>query len=53
LVDWDTLQIDDKVDDEGRFEVLSEEQVYSVLGLQKEDDSEQHEREGGGSPYRV
>jgi hypothetical protein len=53
LVDWGTLQIDDKVDDEGRFEVPSEEQVYSVLGLQKEDDSEQHEREGGGSPYRV
>jgi hypothetical protein len=41
LVDWDTLQIDDKVDDEDRFEVPSEEQVYSVLGLQKEDDSEQ------------
>jgi hypothetical protein len=53
LIDWDTLQIDDKVDDEGRFEVPSEEQVYLVFGLRKEDDNEQQEREGGGSPYRV
>jgi hypothetical protein len=41
LVDWDTLQIDDKVDDEGRFEVSSEEKVYSMLESQKEDYGEQ------------
>jgi hypothetical protein len=53
LVDWDTLQIDDKIDDEGRLEVASEEQVYAILGLQKEDDSEKKEREGGASSSRV
>jgi hypothetical protein len=33
LVDWDTLQIDDKLDDEGRLKFRSEEQVYALLGV--------------------
>jgi hypothetical protein len=52
LVDWDTLQIDDKIDDEGRLEVASEEQVYAILGLQKEDNNEKKEREGGANSSR-
>jgi hypothetical protein len=43
LVDWDTLQIDDKIDDEGRLEDASEEQVYAILGLQKEDNEKKRE----------
>jgi hypothetical protein len=48
LVDWDTLHIVDALDDEGRVELPSEEQVYAVLGLQKEDDSEKKDMEGYG-----
>jgi hypothetical protein len=48
LVDWDTIQIVDVLDDEGRVEVASEEQVYAVFGLQKEDDNEKNDMEGRG-----
>ncbi|CAO2190691.1 unnamed protein product [Urochloa humidicola] len=40
LVDWDTLHIEDPRDDEGRIEVMSEEQLYALLGLRDEDDME-------------
>jgi hypothetical protein len=33
MVDWDTIQIVDALDDEGRLEVASEEQIYAVLRL--------------------
>jgi hypothetical protein len=36
----------DKLDDEGRLELPSEEQMYLVLGLKKEDEIEEQEREG-------
>jgi hypothetical protein len=36
----------DKLDDEGRLELPSEDQMYSVLGLKKEDESEEQERLG-------
>jgi hypothetical protein len=49
LMDWDTIQIVDIVDDEGRLEVPSKEQVYAFLGLQKEDDSEKKEMDGPGA----
>jgi hypothetical protein len=49
LIDWDTLEIEYKLDDEGRFEIASEEQIYAVLGLLKEDISEKQERGGGVS----
>jgi hypothetical protein len=35
----------DKLDDEGRLEFPSEDQIYSVLGLKKEDETEEQERE--------
>jgi hypothetical protein len=44
-VNWDMIQIDDKLDDEGRLEFASEEQLYAVLGLKGEDDHEKQERE--------
>jgi hypothetical protein len=31
LVDWNTLQIDDKVDDEGRFEVVVQEEPMTPI----------------------
>jgi hypothetical protein len=49
LVDWDTLHIVDVLDDEGKVELPSEEQVYTVLGMQKEDDSEKKDMEGRGT----
>jgi hypothetical protein len=39
------IQLEDKLDDEGRLEFGSEEQVYAVLGLKGEDDREKQERE--------
>jgi hypothetical protein len=34
------IQIEDKLDDEGKLEFASEEQLYEVLGLKGEDDYE-------------
>jgi hypothetical protein len=45
VVDRDKLQIDDKLDEEGRLEVATEEQIYMVLGLKKQDESETDKRE--------
>jgi hypothetical protein len=39
------IQIDVKLDDEGKLEFTSEEQLYVVLGLKGEDDCENHEKE--------
>jgi hypothetical protein len=33
------------LDDEGRLEFPSEDQIYSVLGLKKEDETDEQERE--------
>jgi hypothetical protein len=34
------------LDDEGRLKLSSEEQMYSILGLKKEDKIKEQEREG-------
>jgi hypothetical protein len=39
------MQIEEKLDDEGKFEFVSEEQLYLVLGLKGEDDREKQEKE--------
>jgi hypothetical protein len=44
-VNWDMIQIDDKLDDEGKLEFTSEEQLYVVLGLKEEDNRENQEKE--------
>jgi hypothetical protein len=49
LIDWDTIQIVDVLDDGGRLEVASEEQIYAILGLQKEDESEKKGMGGSGA----
>jgi hypothetical protein len=36
----------DKLNDEGRLELLSEDQMCSVLGLKEEDETLEQEREG-------
>jgi hypothetical protein len=53
LVDCDTIQIINVLDDEGRVEVASEEQLYAILGLQKEDGNEKKDMESRGEDYTV
>jgi hypothetical protein len=53
LVDCDTIQIINVLDNEGRVEVASEEQLYAILGLQKEDGNEKKDMEGRGEDYTV
>jgi hypothetical protein len=38
------IKIEDKLDDEGKLEFPSEEQLYLVLGLKEEDDREKQEK---------
>jgi hypothetical protein len=44
-VNWELIQIEDKLDDEGKLEFPSEEQLYLVLELKEEDDREKQEKE--------
>jgi hypothetical protein len=37
------IQIKDKLDDEGKLEFASEEQLYQILGLKGEDECEKQE----------
>jgi hypothetical protein len=39
-VNWDMIQIKDKLDDLGKLEFACEEQLYLVLGLKGEDECE-------------
>jgi hypothetical protein len=39
-INWDMIQIEDKLDDEGKLEFASEEQLYLVLGLKGEEGRE-------------
>ena len=32
-IDWNTLQIVERQDEEGRLEVIDEDQLYNLLGL--------------------
>jgi diadenosine tetraphosphatase ApaH/serine/threonine PP2A family protein phosphatase len=36
LVDWDSLQIVETHDDEGRIEIISEDHMCELLGLRRE-----------------
>jgi hypothetical protein len=53
LVDWNTIQIVDVLDNEGRLEVASEEQIYAILGLQKEDEIEKKVKDWRRRPEGV
>ncbi|KAJ1272938.1 hypothetical protein BS78_06G241200 [Paspalum vaginatum] len=37
-IDWDNLQIAESQDDEGRIAMISEDQIYVLLGLRDEED---------------
>lgn len=37
-VDWNNLTIVERQDDEGRIEMMSEDQLYSLLGLKDDDE---------------
>jgi hypothetical protein len=41
LVDWDLIQIQEEKEEEGITELCSEEQVYALLGLSREDEREE------------
>jgi hypothetical protein len=55
FVDWDTLQIDDKLDDEGilDFESEKQKQINELFILKKQDDNEKQERKGGANSCSV
>jgi hypothetical protein len=53
FVDCNTLQIDDKLDDEGILDFASDKQIYELFRLKKQDDNEKQEREGGASSCSV
>lgn len=38
-IDWDNLEIEQTQDDEGRIQVMSDDQMFALLGLRDEDES--------------
>ncbi|KAF0926735.1 hypothetical protein E2562_027165 [Oryza meyeriana var. granulata] len=45
VVDWDTLEIPQRNDDEGRLEIVGDDQFYELLGLRAEDEKAEKDRE--------
>jgi hypothetical protein len=48
-VDWDSIEIVEEREEEGRIELCSEESVYSLLGLRQEDEREEEMNRMGAS----
>jgi hypothetical protein len=46
-VDWDNLQIVQRIDEERRLQVISEEQLFAILGFKIQEERAQKEREAG------
>lgn len=44
-IDWDTLQIEENHDEEGQLQMLSEQEMYVLLGLSEEDARAEKARE--------
>ena len=44
-IDWDSIEIENRWEEEGRQEIASEHAIYVQLGLEKEDESEKKRRE--------
>jgi hypothetical protein len=40
-VDWDNLQIVERIDEEGRLQVVSEEQMFDILGFKDQEERAQ------------
>ena len=38
VIDWDNLEIQETQDEEGRIQIMSEDQLYGLLGLRDEDE---------------
>jgi hypothetical protein len=45
IIDWDTIQIVEIIDEEGRLEVASEDQLFSILRLKVEEERAKNDRE--------
>jgi hypothetical protein len=45
IIDWDTIQIVETIDEEGRLEVASENQLFAILGLKAEEERAKKDRE--------
>jgi hypothetical protein len=48
-VDWDSIEIVEEREEEGRIELCSEESVYALLGLRQEDEREEEMNRAGAS----
>jgi hypothetical protein len=46
-VDWDNLQIVQRIDEEGRLQIISEEQLFAILGFKIQEKRAQKKREAG------
>jgi hypothetical protein len=45
LIDWNSLQIIETIDEEGRLQVISEEQMFDILGFKVQEERAQKEKE--------
>jgi hypothetical protein len=45
LIDWNNLQIIKTIDEEGRLQVISEEQMFDILGFKVQEERAQKEKE--------
>ncbi|KAF0928104.1 hypothetical protein E2562_037914 [Oryza meyeriana var. granulata] len=50
-IDWENLQITETLDDEGRLEIMDEEQLYVLLGLRAKDEAADNAREAGEAAF--
>lgn len=53
VVDWENLQIVERQDDEGRIEMISEEQIWDLLGLRDEDESAKKKEEDNAKSGKI
>jgi hypothetical protein len=44
LIDWNNLQIIETIDEEGRLQVISEEQMFDILGFKVQEERAQKRR---------
>jgi hypothetical protein len=44
LIDWNSLQIIETIDEEGRLQVISEEQMFDILGFKVQEERTQKKK---------
>jgi hypothetical protein len=47
IVDWENLQIIEPLDEEGRVNIVDDDQLYVLLGLRAEDEAAENAPSGG------